>query len=122
MLPSEKGQGGTNWMGSANQSPDQYIEQYIVEPLLAFRKHVNPLNQNYIEGVTQFAKTISDLLTGLDGEVALQGPGANALADLISTYLDGEEKLAGSFPDLLQGRLLDTSVLCEKRSEERRVW
>ncbi len=68
--------------------------------------------------MTQFAKTISDLLTGLDGEVAFQGPGANALSDLISTYLDGEEKLAGSFPDLLQGRLLDASVICEKYAHQ----
>lgn len=101
-----------------NQDPNQYIEQKIIEPLLAFRKNISPLNQNYIEGVAQFAQTIAGLLTGSDGGIAMQGPGANALADLISTYLDQEEHLAGSFPDLLQGRLLDASVICEKYAHQ----
>src|SRR5207244_293757 len=98
--------------------PQKYIEQKIIEPLLAFRRTVSPLNQIHINAVDQFAKTIDGLLTGSDGDVAFQGPGSMALANLIGQYLDREEKLTGSYPDMLQGRLLDVSIICEKHAHE----
>src|SRR5947209_4244724 len=100
------------------QDPQKYIEQKIIEPLHAFRRTVSPLNQIHINAVDQFAKTIAGLLTGSDGEVAFQGPGSMALADLIGRYLDQEEKLTGSYPDMLQGRLLDVSIICEKYAHQ----
>ncbi|HEU5374603.1 MAG TPA: hypothetical protein VFV38_04115, partial [Ktedonobacteraceae bacterium] len=105
---------------SRNQDPNAYIQQRIIEPLLTFRQTVSPLNQIHIDNVTLFAKTIAGLLTGSDGETAFQGPGSVALAGLIGNYLDQEENLAGSYTDLLQGRLLDASVICEKYAHQLR--
>ena len=95
-----------------------YIQEHIIDPLRLFRHKVSPLNANPIEGVNDFARLLSGLLTGSDGDLAFQGPAADALADLLSQYLDTEMQLTGSDPSCLQGRLLEAALLCEQHATQ----
>lgn len=104
-------------MGNAGQDPTyRHVEQKIIEPLLAFRQKVQPLNQTHNDCIQQFTKIIMGLLTGSDGETAFQGPGSDALAELIGKFFDGEQQLAGTDPLTLEGRLLDAAVICEQHA------
>lgn len=92
----------------------KYIKEHIVDPLDTFRSKVAPLNDNQIDGVADFAKTIAGLLTGSDGQLAFQGPAADNLTNLINEYLAKEDKLTGAEPGVLQGRLQDAAHICER--------
>jgi hypothetical protein len=90
----------------------RFIEQTIIQPLFDFRKTVTPLNQIHNDCMAYVGSALDGLLTGSDGEPAFQGQGADALAQLVGTFLTTEQKLSGSSGDL-EGRLLDASVIYE---------
>ncbi len=94
----------------------QKIEHTIIDPLRAFQRKVGPLNQIHNDCMQAFTTTIMGLLTGSDGATAMQGPGANALAEMVGHFLDVERQLAGTDPFSLEGRLQDASVICERRA------
>lgn len=93
-----------------------YIEQHTIDPWNAFRQKSMILNTTYNSCVNQFAKVMGGLLTGSDGEVAFQGPAADALATLVGNFLDGENKLTGTSEDPLNqiGLLPALADCCEK--------
>ena len=105
-------------MGQKPKYPDLHIERTIIEPLLAFRHKVGPLNATHNDNIQSFTTTIMGLLTGSDGGVAMQGPGANALAEIVGQFLDGERQLAGSDPRTLEGRLLQAAIIGERYAQD----
>ncbi len=104
-------------MSFASQDPThRHLERKVIELLLDFRQKVGPLNQIHNDCIQQFTKIIMGLLVGSDGGTAFQGPGANALAELVGQFLDGERRLAGTDPLALEGRLQDAAVICERHA------
>ncbi len=97
-----------------SSTSDSQVEHKIIDPLLAFRRKVEPLNQIHNDCMQVFTTTIMGLLTGSDGGVEFQGAGANALAEIVGQFLNIERQLAGTDPFSLEGRLQDASVICER--------
>ena len=60
---------------------------------------------------------MAGLLTGSDGEVAFQGSGSMALADLIGSYLKAEQSITGSGTDFV-GHLLEAAQDSERTAHQ----
>ncbi len=105
-------------MGKKPRYPDKHAETKIIDPLLAFRGKVGPLNQIHNDCMQAFTTTIMGLLTGSDGGVEFQGPGANALGEMVGQFLDIERQLAGADPFTLEGRLQDAAVIGERYAQD----
>lgn len=103
-------------MGSSPKYPDPHIQHTIIDPLLNFRHKVSPLNQTHNQNIQDFTRTMMGLLIGSDGEIAMQGSGADALATLVGNFLNIENQLAGTDPLALAGRLLDAANICENHA------
>lgn len=104
--------------GSGKNPSADRLRRKVIEPLQDFRHKVSPLNQTHNQSIQDFTTTIMGLLTGSDGGVEFQGPGANALADLVGQFLTAEQQLAGSDPFTLEGRLQEASVVCERNAQD----
>lgn len=104
--------------GSGKNPYADNLRRKVIEPLQDFRHKVSPLNQTHNQSIQDFTTTIMGLLTGSAGGVEFQGPGANALAEMVGRFLTAEQQLAGSDPFTLEGRLQDASVVCERHAQD----
>ena len=113
-------------MSSANDNPTQYIKERMIEPLRAFRNMILPLNQTHNTSAQECTDLLLGLLLGNDGQVAMQGPASDQLANLLGQFIDAEWPLSSdgpyiqgtSPPATLEGRMLEVAQICEKAASE----
>lgn len=94
------------------------IESGFVEPLRDFRHKTATLNTLHHDSMKKLQHSIAALLTGSDGYPPFQGDGADALASMVSDFIQNEHKLSGTSSDArgwdLSGRLGDAATINEK--------